>query len=129
MSEPKSDQSPLEREQAMQGPPPALSLEEKLQGAAADLQLYQSLAAKPGLSPMAARWVNDQARSARSALRLYQKALLYQDNQEDEAQAQEDDPYVLSLLGLQQSPQGQPTASTGRKASSSTKPGTFGSTT
>ena len=56
-----------------QGPP--LSLPEKLAQAQADLAKWSRVAAHPNLSPEAAAWAKDAARSCAAVVSLYQKAL------------------------------------------------------
>ncbi len=59
--------------------PPTLSLEVKLALAQKEERKWRALAANPNLSPKAAAWALEQARSARAVVTLRQKALAYQE--------------------------------------------------
>lgn len=87
-----------------------LSPEEKLVAAQADEVHWRKVAANPNLSPRAAEWARDQARSAAAEVRLRLKGAAYRREQEQKAADEESsgDPYLDRLLDLSKSPQGQP---------------------
>ncbi len=55
------------------------SLQQKLDQAKRDYQKWSAVAASPDLSPQAAAWARDAARSYGAAARLYEKGLTYQE--------------------------------------------------
>ena len=77
-----------------------LSPQERLDAATQDYQKWSAVASKPGLSPTAAAWASQAARSAKAEMNLRQKA---SEQQPDPAQA---DPNLAALLGMPPSPQG-----------------------
>ena len=96
-------------------PEPEASPEESLSGASADMEKWQAVASKPGLSPQGAAWAREQARSAQAEMSLWQKAAL---------PGAPPDPALMNTLSLQ-----DPATSLGEPSlPSSTKPGTLGST-
>lgn len=79
------------------------SPEEKLAQAQADADHWSQVAALPGLSPQAAAWAFNLARSAKAEVALRLKAL--------QPDTQSPDPTLMRLLGLDNPPQDQPSAS------------------
>ena len=114
--------------------PQPVSLEEKVAQAQRDLAKWSAVAQDPTLSPRAAQAAANLARSSAAALKLGKKALLFQQGMaEDPENPNPDygasDPALLTLLGLTPSPQNRTTSSPQSPPASSTRPGTFGSTT
>ena len=119
MSERTSSEQPQQPDPVQE----AMDVASTLAASQAELERYQALLALPGLSPEAAHWLSGQVRSARAAVKLGQKALRFQEQQQD----QQEDPNVLSLLRL--SPpllQGPLTQSPAPNPGSPTKPATSG---
>src|SRR5208282_640278 len=87
---PKS--KPQGQKQQDKQPEPEASPQESLSAASADMEKWQAVAAKPGLSPQAAAWAREQARSAQASAQLWQKALQPVPPQPNEALAN-----ILSL--------------------------------
>jgi hypothetical protein len=58
--------------------PSRRSLSEKLQQARADVAKWNQIAALPGLSPAAAQFARNIARSSKAAVVLFEKALAFQ---------------------------------------------------
>lgn len=92
--------------QPHQRPPKPPSPQEKMAAAQADADKWTQVAANPNLSPRAAAWAQNMARSAKAEVQLRQKDLAYQG--ENPPQESSGDPYLDRLLGLNSSPQGQP---------------------
>jgi hypothetical protein len=105
---------PKSQPQKQQEPQP--SLQDKVAQAQASQQKWSQLAADPTLSPQAAQYAKNLARSYAAAQRLGDKALAYQDPSGD--QQAEQDPMLTRLLQL---PLG---SSIPENPSSSTKPET-----
>src|SRR5208282_5822346 len=116
-SHPHSPKSkPQGQKQQDKQPEPEASPQESLAAASADMEKWQAVAAKPGLSPQAAAWAREQARSAQASADLWQKALQPVPPQQNEA--------LANILSLQ-----DPATSLGEpNPPSSIKPGTLGST-
>jgi hypothetical protein len=73
-----------------------MSLPEKLAQARADVAKWSQIAALPNLSPSAALFARNMARSSQAAVTLGEKALAYQQQENDpEAQAN-----LMRLLGI-----------------------------
>ena len=125
MKSPDSSQPEKNPEQ-----PAPLNPEQKLALAQQDAEKFQALAGSPNLSPNAAAWALDMARSAKAEVALRQKAAAYQAEQQNPV-TQGDDAALKVLLGLplNNSPQSQPSSSNQPKATPSTSPGTSGSRT
>ena len=83
--------------------PAPLSLAQKLAQAQSDQQKWLAVAGSPELAPQDAQAALEAARSSQAAARLYQKALTYQAPQTPDAA-------LVQTLGLDNSPQGQPSA-------------------
>ena len=117
--------SPQSSQQDQQPAPP--SPEQKLLAAQQDVQRWQQVAASPNLSPRAAAWALEQARSARAEVKLRQKAAAYQAQQENPLE-QGDDAALAVVLGLplNGSPQSQPNPSPTGQQPPSTSPATSG---
>src|SRR5208337_4837803 len=75
-------------------PEPEASPQESLSAASADMEKWQAVAAKPGMSPQAAAWAREQARSAQASAQLWQKALQPQEGPPP-------DPALMNTLSLQ----------------------------
>jgi len=89
-----------------------LSQQEKMVLAQQEVERYQGLAANPNLSPRAAAWALDMARSAQASVRLRQKAIAWEAEQANPVE-QGNDAALAVILGLQpsNSPPDQPTPS------------------
>ena len=114
--------------------PQPVSLEEKVAQAQRDLMKWSAVAADPTLSPQAAQVAANLARSSAAALKLGKKELLFQQGMAEDPESPNpdygaSDPALLMLLGLTPSPQNRTTSSPQSPPASSTRPGTFGSTT
>ena len=100
--------------------PAELSPQESLAQAQADAEKWAKIAAHPSLNPKASAWAADQARSARASMKLWQKAIAYQqDNPDADPNRPEVSPSLRGPLPFSDLP----------SLISSTKPGTSGSTT
>ena len=86
-------------------PQPELSPQEKLAKAQANADHWGAIAANPNLSPEAAAWAFNLARSARASATLWGKALQAQD------QPQQGDQMLRSLLNLGAPTPSQPPSS------------------
>ena len=96
-------------------PEPEASPQESLSAASADQEKWQAVAAKPGLSPQAAAWAREQARSAQAEMSLWQRAV---------QPGPPPDPALMNTLSLQ-----PPLPSSAEQnPPSPTKPETLGST-
>jgi len=83
-SKPQAPKPKPRTQQPQPNPAPAPSLEEKLATAKAEQDKWTWIAAHPSLSPAAAAWARDAARSAGAAAALYQKALIHQEPESDQ---------------------------------------------
>ena len=110
----------MEQESDKPEQPAELSPQESLAQAQADAEKWAKIAAHPSLNPKASAWAADQARSARASMKLWQKAIAYQQ------EGPEAD--LAATTGLP-SPRGPMSFSDLPSLLSSTKPGTSGSTT
>ena len=81
----------------------SLTPEEKLEAATADAAKWSTVANKPGMSPQAAAWAAQAARSARAEMLLRQKAASPPEDQG----LPPDDPNLTALLGMSPSPPDQ----------------------
>jgi hypothetical protein len=79
---------------------PPLSLPEKLARARADQAKWNRVAAHPSLSPEAAAWAKDAARSSAAAATLYQKALAWEANGRPPPKTEPDHPDSETGYGL-----------------------------
>ena len=121
------DRSPQENPEL----PAPLNPEQKLALAQQDAEKFQALAGSPNLSPSAAAWALDMARSAKAEVALRQKAAAWEAEQQNPV-TQGDDAALKVLLGLplNNSPQSQQsTIQPSPKATPSTSPETSGSKT
>ena len=117
-----NSQAPRQPQSQEQNPQP--SPQEKLAAAQADAEKWRQVAANPDLSPQAAAVAQNAARSAAAEVRLRQKGLAYQAEQQDQTEAQ-----LAQVLGLSDSPQGQPSPFTTPSPNLSISPGTSASKT
>jgi hypothetical protein len=106
-----------------------LSPQAKMQAAQADAEHWKAVASNPDLSPKAAAWALDLARSAQAEVRLRQKGLAWQAEQAQNPLLQTDDQALAQILGLNSSPPNQQNPSPMGNQSSSTSPGTSASKT
>ena len=89
-SKPKPQSSQSQEDQNQQ--PEPLNLGQKLEFAQQSQERWDKLSASPDLSPQAAAWAREQAVSAQSAVRLYQKAQAYQAEQASQFTVPADQP-------------------------------------
>lgn len=110
--------------------PVPLNPEQKLALAEQDRERWKAAAANPDLSPRAAGWALDLARSAGAEVRLRQKALAWQ-NQQDNPILQGDDAALAQTLQLplSSSPPSPQSPSEIPSPDSSISPATSGSKT